>query len=206
MITGDQALPQPLESSTDVLLPSLPEAVLRREALIRSFRWISAVEVIAMLWMVGRVLHFVSQWGLGYMAQPALIWPTALCAFAISFHVAQFWALSSPQRLTRAVLIVGLLSALALECIWFLNARDRALDFFYWALYAFFGLPYLICACILARLAFSSGGRDLYSREGRAGFHASATSKRRENYWIGVAYLLIVAAQQFAIFWHETYP
>jgi hypothetical protein len=203
MITGDQALPQP-DDIQDPLsgewLPTLPEEVLRREALLRSCRWLFAIMAVLTVFSTGRTIYSVfSEVGFGSRLGQMAMWLVPMVIFSslgLAKSVATFYALSVPRKMSRVILwILVVLSILIIIYTLFSI-------FTHFAFYAesplmlvqiaLNALPEHLIAFTVAYLAFTGPGRIVYSQEGLAYFAQGQTEKRPEIPWIAVGYIVYI--------------
>ena len=214
MITGDQALPQPDDLPGDTILPAIPEAVLRREALIRSFRWACMGEGGWLIWQIGVRAYWHWQAGPPYGREIGVTLVEYVAPGFIVFVAALlFWGLSWPGRFTRATVLLAVTAcalvtaAFAYEAWGLIHSTLSMVyggGFRSW-LYIGVTVPQvlqsLVCVLYLTWLAYAGAGKALYRGKEQAPFGFPDSVRKREIYWIGVIYLLLMVARIFAIHW-----
>jgi hypothetical protein len=217
MITGDQALPQPAEEFTPPHLredtPELPEAVLRREAFLRSCRWVFAVALLFAMFALARSLLRTTWWippRTRHLSIFLLYAPLVIQVVRMLGLGGFIYALGRPLRLTRPILVIGTVllglgAAFTSFWVWYsaVGAGYRIVpESHYWMLgvLIFFGVMDFLAVAVVCWLAHSGPGRILYSRGGLAYFSTEGAPRRRETPWLGVAWLVVAFVRWQVVF------
>jgi hypothetical protein len=195
MTTGDQALPQPLDTEPESLREPLPLPVLKREALIRSFRWIFAAGGLISLTENTFTIHSLIVDGyFNYLLSDKDWRPFAEFIFWLglefTFFALLFFLLSRPRRGARLVFVLS-----ALILLWIFGSVVAYYD----------GLPglsyinlerYTYTLALLAQLilVYTPMGRKVYSPEARAYFADPGSPRLPEHYWPGVVFAVLGVA------------
>jgi hypothetical protein len=208
-IQGDQALPQPDERLEAELEPTLPEPVLRREAWLRSWRWVFAITGGLLLLGLGSnvvgtaiaVSGGVSARAVMFAILPHLV----ASSLSLTMCVVLFWALSHPRKATRLVLRLAVLVALANlgRLIWGAAQALSSLDF--GGISAGYK-PFLIINTASSSLEFflviyvwilaeKGPSRELYSPAGLEYFAREDAPRLKENYWLCAIYGFLLAVR-----------
>lgn len=192
MITGEHAVPQPPShpTSVDARAREARVAVLKREALLRSFRWffiihwansLAAMAIQSATMSELAELLDLDQWVLPFYSILALI-STAVC-------LAGYVALRNPQPESRKTLVLIVLLSLIFQVFaWVLLFSARGSD---WSAKIFdfwLSAPYVLILLALLPLTHGRVGNMVYSPQGYEYFSHERSERYAENPWIGLAY------------------
>jgi hypothetical protein len=206
MTTGDQALPQPPEMEASAAIPAMPHAVLEREALLRSFRWVFLVRLGLMLFYAGSNLYdLISYGGLTELVlnphnRAFLIQFVVWNSFCVGECVLLFYLLSRPRLrgdLVAAGLLIAEIAVVSYGAVMMDWDLARMGDEHLLRIAYLFLLPvaFMIALGVVLWLSFTGPGWRVYSREGVAYFRAEGAERLPERFWLGATYLLFCAIQ-----------